>query len=391
MGCGTSKSAAGGDAPPPPKRSGPRRKRLTVIDDGQKHDLPPASDGPSAGSDVGLVVHYAANDVVVDCKLNDQDHQFHLDYCATTAAGMEGGNTKENQDSVSIEDNIKDENGMIFFAVYDGHGQFGAKASRFVKQRMVHNISEAPAFKDGDYVKSLHYAFHKTNSDLKRQRIDLAATGSTGCTILMVREKIYIANVGDSRAVAALVNEEGKIVKVDALSRDHKPTIPAEQERIESCGGVVCPIEIDGETFGPPRVWIKGQQAPGLCMSRSLGDELAASVGIVCDPEISVRKLDSLRTAKELWIVIGSDGIYEFISNEDILAMAIKHGPAVRDSAAYIIKTSRAEWLDQEEDVIDDCSAVVHKMRLIRKEGEESGAGSGAGSEKVSSEIEESK
>ena len=385
MGCGTSKSA--GDAPPPPKKDrGPRRKRLTVIDDGQKHDLPPASsDGPSVASDVGLVCHYSADDVVIDCKLADEEQQFKLDYCATTAAGMEGGNTEENQDSVCIEDNIKGEKGMIFFAVYDGHGQFGAKASRFVKQRMVHNISEAPAFADADYVKSLHYAFHKTNSDLKRQRIDLAATGSTGCAILMVREKIYIANVGDSRAVAALVNEDGKIVKVDALSRDHKPTIPAEQERIESCGGVVCPIEIDGETFGPPRVWIKGQQAPGLCMSRSLGDELASSVGIVCDPEISVRKLDSLRTAKELWIVIGSDGIYEFISNEDILAMAIKNGPAVRDSAAYIIKKSRAEWLDQEEDVIDDCSAVVLKMRIIPKE-----AGDGAAKE-VTSEIEESK
>ncbi len=388
MGCGTSKAVGEGGVPPPPKKDrGPRRKRLTVIDDGKMHDLPPANnDGPSGASDVGLVVHYAANEVVVDCKLNEQEQQFSLDYCATTAAGMEGGNTKENQDSVSIEDDIKGEKGMIFFAVYDGHGQYGAKASRFVKQRMVHNISEAPAFAEADYVKSLHYAFHKTNSDLKRQRIDLAATGSTGCTILMVKEKIYIANVGDSRAVAALVNEEGKIVKVDALSRDHKPTIPAEQERIESCGGVVCPIEIDGETFGPPRVWIKGQQAPGLCMSRSLGDELAASVGIVCDPEISVRKLDSLRTAKELWIVIGSDGIYEFISNEDILAMAIKNGPSVRDAAAYIIKTSRAEWLEQEEDVIDDCSAVVLKMTLLNKDG------AGAATEKKDqSEIEESK
>ena len=97
MGCGTSKSAGDGAPPPPKKDRGPRRKRLTVIDDGQKHDLPPASDGPSVGSDVGLVVHYAANEVVVDCKLSDQDQQFSLDYCATTAAGMEGGNTKENQ------------------------------------------------------------------------------------------------------------------------------------------------------------------------------------------------------------------------------------------------------------------------------------------------------
>ncbi len=380
MGCGTSKSPA--DEPPPiTKAKGTRRKRLTVIDDSKQDPLEPAQVSKPEVSNAGLVVHYAATEFKVDCKFGDNPIKISMDYCATSAAGMEGGNTKENQDSVSIEDDINNEKGMLFFAVYDGHGVYGAKASRFVKQKMVQNIAEAPAFAEADYVKSLHYAFHKTNSDLKRQRIDLAATGTTGCTILMVREKIYVANVGDSRAVAALVNEEGKITKIDALTRDHKPTIPAEQERIESCGGVVCPIEIDGETFGPPRVWIKGQQAPGLCMSRSLGDELASSVGIVCDPEITVRKLDSLKNSAELWIVIGSDGIYEFISNEDILAMAVKNGPNVKDAAAVIIRKSRAKWLEEEEDVIDDCSAVVLKMRLVPE---------GSSSDKVSSEIEES-
>lgn len=43
----------------------------------------------------------------------------------------------------------------------------------------------------------------------------------------------YIANVGDSRAVASL--EQGR--KISALSRDHKPNDRDEQKRILGYGG----------------------------------------------------------------------------------------------------------------------------------------------------------
>jgi hypothetical protein len=36
--------------------------------------------------------------------------------------------------------------------------------------------------------------------------------------------------------------------------------------------------------MGPPRIWLKKQELPGLAMSRSFGDEVAASVGVIAEP-----------------------------------------------------------------------------------------------------------
>jgi len=41
-----------------------------------------------------------------------------------------------------------------------------------------------------------------------------------------------------------------------------------------------------GEKLGPSRVWLKRENLPGLAMSRSFGDLVAASVGVISIPEI---------------------------------------------------------------------------------------------------------
>jgi len=45
------------------------------------------------------------------------------------------------------------------------------------------------------------------------------------------------ANVGDSWA--AMISEINGEWKIDAVSWDHKPSIPAEKSWIEACGGSV--------------------------------------------------------------------------------------------------------------------------------------------------------
>ena len=37
-------------------------------------------------------------------------------------------------------------------------------------------------------------------------------------------------------------------------------------------------------SLGPSRVWLKNEDIPGLAMSRSLGDNIAHRVGVICDP-----------------------------------------------------------------------------------------------------------
>ena len=64
--------------------------------------------------------------------------------------------------------------------------------------------------------------------------------------------------------------------------------------------------------MGPARVWLKNQNIPGLAMSRSLGDLVAASVGCSQDPEV----FDFTFDYKDKFIIIASDGVWEFLSNE---------------------------------------------------------------------------
>lgn len=58
-------------------------------------------------------------------------------------------------------------------------------------------------------------------------------------------------------------------------------------QRILKQGGRIEPFKDDDEGFiGPPRVWLADEDLPGLAMSRSFGDRLAASVGVVAVPGI---------------------------------------------------------------------------------------------------------
>ncbi len=43
-------------------------------------------------------------------------------------------------------------------------------------------------------------------------------------------------------------------------------------------------LDENNEYIGPPRVWLKSEEIPGLAMSRSFGDQVAASVGILAEP-----------------------------------------------------------------------------------------------------------
>ena len=91
------------------------------------------------------------------------------------------------------------------------------------------------------------------------------------------------ANVGDSRAVLGrLIDNEWKHID---LSRDHKPDDREENKRIISKGGRVEPFRDESGMFlGPSRVWLFHDDVPGLAMSRSFADQVAASVGVIAIP-----------------------------------------------------------------------------------------------------------
>ena len=57
---------------------------------------------------------------------------------------------------------------------------------------------------------------------LSASEYDVHVSGSTGIISVLQGNKLFVANVGDSRAVLGRVNGRRKIRAVD-LSHDHKP------------------------------------------------------------------------------------------------------------------------------------------------------------------------
>jgi serine/threonine protein phosphatase PrpC len=104
---------------------------------------------------------------------------------------------------------------------------------------------------------------------------------------------------------------------VTALSRDHKPELPDESKRILAKGGRIDSFRDyynNGEPIGPQRVWLAKEELPGLAMSRSFGDRVAHSVGVSAEAETK----DFLLSLNDKFVVIASDGVWEFLSNEDV-------------------------------------------------------------------------
>lgn len=97
--------------------------------------------------------------------------------------------------------------------------------------------------------------------------------------------KLAVANIGDSRVILGEKTTGG--TKAIEVSLDHKPDRPDEQKRIESCGGRVFAVEYDDGVDGPPRVWLGHMDIPGLAMSRSLGDSVAHTAGVISEPELT--------------------------------------------------------------------------------------------------------
>lgn len=158
----------------------------------------------------------------------------------------------------------------------------------------------------------------KTNNELYDQDFDTRFSGSTLVFALITDKLITCGNVGDSRLVIASYKNDTWFSA--NLTKDHKPELMVERERIINSGGRVSPFKnMQGEYIGPNRVWKKDANYPGLAMSRSMGDRAGQECGVIEEPEIKEKEL----TKEDKAIILGSDGIWEVISSKEAVRLII--------------------------------------------------------------------
>lgn len=209
----------------------------------------------------------------------------------------------------------------------DGHGVLGHEVSNYLRENLPINLNNQLRKQNKNVSQHninhiLEDVFLDTNHKLcNLDNLDTTFSGSTCVSLVYTPEKMICANVGDSRAVLGRCVNGGIIYNLTIewishdLSRDHKPCDKDESIRIKKRGGRIQPFrDDDGEFIGPARVWLKEDEIPGLAMSRSFGDRVAASVGVIAEPEIMEYKFHP----DDKFFIIASDGVWEFIESSEV-------------------------------------------------------------------------
>uniref|UniRef100_A0A8C0TFV9 Integrin-linked kinase-associated serine/threonine phosphatase 2C n=2 Tax=Canis lupus familiaris TaxID=9615 RepID=A0A8C0TFV9_CANLF len=121
--------------------------------------------------------------------------------------------------------------------------------------------------------------------------------GSTATCVLAVDNILYIANLGDSRAILCRFNEESQKHAALSLSKEHNPTQYEERMRIQKAGGNVR----DGRVLGV------------LEVSRSIGDGQYKRCGVTSVPDIRRCQL----TPNDRFILLACDGLFKVFTPEE--------------------------------------------------------------------------
>lgn len=268
------------------------------------------------------------------------------------------------------------------------HGNFVSVAnvgdSRAIIGHRVRNCS----LEDGEDAVSIHYPAHTMMAHHSRGESYSSHQRSSGYS-----DEEEKTEIDDGEAMATPVVPEQSPTSFDRrqmeapgtrllaipLSRDQTPYRKDERERVKALGASVLSIDqmqgkeeihenwgdmvlgeqidVEGDS---PRVWVKGKDYPGCAFTRSLGDSTSESIGVMAVPEILTTEL----TQNDEFLVIASDGIFEFLTNQMVMDFcAASESPLV--ACEKIVKASYQQWLNYENRT-DDITIIVCFLQNFR-------------------------
>ena len=317
-------------------------------------------------------------------ELQNSENDIDIKSSYITKAGIEDKKEKTNQDSYLILEKLF-ENILNIYGVFDGHGKNGNLISSLLstflsqylknkdnysvgknnnddsdsdssissKEIIINNELISKLFSNDDFIKKII-----TELDLKANEanFDLQFSGTTCLLLFLFNDNIICSNIGDSMCVLFNCSDEERWT-YEIISKIHKPDIESEKERILSNGGVIHPYYDELGVFeGPNRVYVKGKTYPGLSLTRTIGDLEAEKIGIISEPDITIKKKDS--TCK--YIVLGSDGLWDVIKPYDVRRIVNPYFLKNDASGACnaLLKTACKNW-DKEGCERDDITIIV--------------------------------
>ena len=267
---------------------------------------------------------------------------------------------------------------ISYFGIFDGHG--GEGCSEFLKNNLLNYLLENKNF-PYDIKTSLTESFDKAEEEFFKLKCgeDLEhsdKSGSCALVCLLFDNKIYIANLGDSRAIMSM--NYGS--KVKQLTNDHKPDNPKEFERLIKNGSKVYGDDNDDPNRDPSKlIFIKDkaelekykannktseeivfrEYPSDLAVTRTIGDikskkkEFGGKQGsIINKPDIYIHDINST----DDFVVMGCDGIFDDLSNQE-----------VSDAAWLVFKSEAKEKNYDIHELTQDACDIIIKYGLEKQ------------------------
>lgn len=225
-----------------------------------------------------------------------------------------------------------------FIGVYDGHG--GPETSRYINNHLFPNLKRFTSEQQDMSMEVIRKAFQATEEGFfsivsKQWSItpQIAAVGSCCLVGIICGGSLYIANVGDSRAVLGkLVKATGEVLAVQ-LSAEHNAAIESVRQELRASHPDDSQIVVLKHN-----VWrVKGL----IQVSRSIGDiylkkaeynreplyakfrlrEPFKNPILSSEPSITVHQLQP----HDQFLIFASDGLWEHLSNQDAVDIVQNH------------------------------------------------------------------
>ena len=289
---------------------------------------------------------------------------------------------KINEDKIIVVNQIKKPNSsklktwpkISYFGIFDGHG--GEGCSEYLKDNFLQCLVKNPNFPI-DIKKCLTETFKEIEEKFFKEKCSSTencdGSGSCALTVLIFDNKLYIANIGDSRAILSLNGG----TKIKQLTTDHKPDNPREFERVIKNKSKVYVDDSDEPVRDESKlVFIKDKSEfekhkkrkeiiifreypSNLAVMRTMGDvkvkkkEFGGKPGtIINTPEIFLYDL----TSADDFLVLGCDGIYDDLSNQEVI-----------NAAWYIYKNKSKEKNYDINELTQDACDMVIKYAMEKK------------------------
>jgi len=206
-----------------------------------------------------------------------------------------------------IMDNINNgnKNLIAYYGIFDGHG--GKESAIFIQNLLHLKLLNNPEF-NNNVVEAIVRSFEETDN----QCVSVCNENGwhNGCTAvisLVVDNRLYTANIGDSEAI--LISEVAGSIICESLTTPHKANDPEERQRILNLGGHV----FFGRVFGT------------LAVSRSFGDSRykkpkTSQNFVTWEPAITTKELNPSHRA----LVLACDGLWDVLSHNEVAESVVR-------------------------------------------------------------------